>query len=207
MALWRVDSILNRVARGAGDPKLQNFSKTEILQEMTEIEKELCLEFLAIKAEDDITTVAEQEEYVVDPAYDKILQITEPTTWLNRVQFTNDLNLWADWKRLTLDADQPLYSIVWNGIFHLWPEPTTSGELVHAFFAKKPTADLALGANPSVSSTWDYALQIGTVARLKNDLNLRKAYQAEARRAHRIDNNEAIANIPRIEHSSNDLMF
>lgn len=208
MNFRRNDKILARIQRKLKNKGEHETTRDDILDEMTQIQAELCRDYLALKVTENIVMIAGANTYEIEDDIFKVAEFIEQTSWPCRINLTTDSAVWAKWSRDdAITGDYPYKGFVWNKTLYLKPTPTVDGDLLPFFGYANPSKDLVVGADPEVSSEWDKALELGTIAEILGDKALKLEYQAEALKTSTQNQNETLEGVNRVESTTDELGF
>lgn len=203
----RVDKIIQRVKNKLKEMRDPDGIKFSILDEMNEIQVELCRDFLALKFDTDLDLAVGEGTYELGAPVFKIKQFIRPSTWKHKLTIIHDTERWEEIvSDSTISGIQPLYGLVWNSVLRLWPLPVAAAAASVLGYAL-PSVDLDEGLDPEIGIEWDKCLEWGTLANINGDGDLMKLYRSKASSLKEQAMKEAVAGVIQVQKSSSALGF
>ena len=207
----RTREIVQSVLEELSDTGARTYTRERVLREISKVQREVCREAIALKAEDVIALEAGTETYDVDVLTHKLITLIEPAGWQKPVQVINSAAEWSEARRQSrLPQDQPLYGFFNNKVLHLWPAPQTTGEEIGYIASVYPDADITEDKDPQVEDKWDKVLIYGVLSRLakgKDKLVFQDMYDKFRTSTENEHMQESIVANPRKAHWSSTLRF
>jgi hypothetical protein len=203
----RVGKICTKVLRVIKEKGMTNVNPDELISEMTQIELELCRDYLALKTEYDMETIAGTPNYIIGAGIFKIKQIVLPTTWKHPFHITFDAKLWARYVNAHYHTTQPIHGYIWNGILRMIPVPPLDGDDLYIFAYALPTQQLVYEEDPEIGAEWDDCLKDELLYRFAKDQEAHARYLSNASKLASQDYKEAVQGDNLIEYSARELGF
>lgn len=200
----RVNKNLRWIERELAKAGEHNILESEILDALNASEVDVCQEWGAIKSQEDLSLIADQDEYTLPPGTHLILEREEPSTWTKRLGFTSDPTEFVEFKKRYTNGTQPLMALFFAGKLTFHPAPTAAATLP-LWLIGVPVTPMKEDGDPSVSEDWDFALRYGALSRLIGGDWFDKFQHEAAKRGTRLADQQVSGH--RIQHSSRRLGF
>jgi hypothetical protein len=203
----RVDKIIQRVKNKMKEMRDPDGMTFDILDEMNQVQLELCRDFLALKFETDLDLSIGEGTYPLGGPVFKVKQFIRPATWQHKLTIIHDTERWEEIvSNPTICGTQPLYGIVWNSVLRLWPLPVQD-DTVSLFGYALPSVGLDEGRDPELGIEWDKCLEWGTLGNMNNDTAMTQLYRSKASSLAEQAMKEAVAGVIQVQKSTSRLGF
>lgn len=211
----RINYIVTQVQENVGDRGMKLIDRTRLLYRGFRTEQKVAKESQPYQLQETLTTVADQETYVMGHAVQKIRTLIEPTDWASEIIMVEDQLEWKRIKRDTSIADQtqPLFAFSWGRTLSLVPAPSDAQNLIVLYYGM-PTTPWVKGADPELDQVWDDAiiyLMTAEIMKKIGDSDGFATFMGDYEREKHHNSMEAIRPISgamiKVRHSSDDIGY
>jgi len=205
MAFKRVDYLLDSIKRILRGLEVTRFSPDDILDALTEGERQLCREGLALRETTELTTLAGVAAYGVAGLI-AITDIRPPKRWTEKLTVVENKEVWKDALTREISCGFPILVRPYAETVEFLPTPVVAGEKVSLDYARYPrVARLEPGTDPEVTMGWEPALKVAAMAELLGGDYVQAA--ARARELAATKHGNVLKGVPTRDHWSRTLGF
>jgi len=205
MAFKRVDHLLDQIKRILRGLDQRAFTPDDILDALTESERNLCRKGNALRSEAELTTLAGVAKYNVAGLV-AVIAARPPARWSEPLTVVSNDGVWADLKTRGFSGSFPLYIRGFAETIHFLPAPSIAGEKVELDLAHYPSSvRLEPGTDPEVTMGWEPALKMGALAELLGGAYIEAAERALALAVSQ--HSDVVKGVPQRDHWSRTLGF